>query len=457
MNQIVVKPEEKEHSDLVGGSIARRRLHCPGSYRLSNQIPAAVRNKSSPYADEGTACHYVIEQILNKDDSDPIDWLDVTIKLPNMTDAIVMTKALIEEAIQPCIDLFDELDRKYASEGGLQYMVEARCAFPGVPGAFGTTDILAKTEKRTIILDWKFGVGVAVKAIYNPVYHDDGRLKFAENNEQLMFYATAARHTYPKMFGPDANWWVELYIAQPRSRDLEPGDPIYSHTRVMNSDLDAFAKRLQDHLPKIEANDAPVSPGDWCKFCPAVPLCPAKMNPAFEIAKLAEKYNWDTQKLKLPPVELPLKWGDVYKKLLDFSFVAEEVAHALQEQAHAYMEEGGIIPDYKLVAKRPTERYVDEKGAARHVIGMGVDSEEIYTDPVLKSPAQLATVMEPHMAGRTKKERIANARAELEAFTEKISSGTTLVHEGDSRESVKTFQQTLQQLAETLKLSHAQK
>lgn len=444
----------KEHSDLIGGSIARRRLHCHGSFRLSNLIPASVRNKSSPYADEGTACHHVVEQILNADDGNvsvPDDWIGSVIKLKKMTDAVTITKDLVSGAIQPCIDLFDELDRRCADEGGLYYVVEVRCQFPGIPGAFGTLDILARTTKRTILLDWKFGVGVSVKALYDSVALPNGALQ-GEPNEQLMFYATSARHSYPDLFEPHADWPIELYIVQPRSRDLEPGDPIYSHVTASNDDLDRFAKRMQAALPKIKADDAPVNPGDWCNFCPAIVICPAKLNPGFEVAKLAEKFMPNTKKL---PVEAPIEWGDLYSKLLDFGYVFEDAWHALQEQAHTFMDSGGTIKHYKLVQKRATEKYVDEQGAVRHVIGLGADVEEIYTTPSLKTPPQLASVIEPLMQGRTKKDRTAEARQELEAFTEKVSSGTTLAHDTDSRDARPDTTTVLQEIAERLKLSRA--
>jgi len=219
----------------------------------------------------------------------------------------------------------------------------------------------------------------------------------------------------------------------------------------MNSDLERFARRVQDALPKIKHKDATVSPGDWCNFCPAIPICPAKLNPSFEVMKLAALYNTDTK--KLPPVVQPLDWGETYGNLLDFADIAEPLIKALREQAHDYMESGGAVPGWKLVHKRATEKYVDEKGAVRHVIGLGADKDEIFTEPELKSPAQLSTVLEPLMQAKTKKDRLAEARAELEAFTEKVSSGTTLAHDTDNRVEVASPPALMNKLAERLKLS----
>ena len=44
---------------------------------------------------------------------------------------------------------------------------ELRVRFPGVPGAFGTADLLIANKKFVILVDWKFGQGVPVKAVYN--------------------------------------------------------------------------------------------------------------------------------------------------------------------------------------------------------------------------------------------------------------------------------------------------
>ena len=60
--------------------------------------------------------------------------------------------------------------------------------FAGVPGAFGNVDLTLVSDTHILHVDWKFGAGVGVQAIYPA---GDGELV----NPQLMFYAAAYLHS----------------------------------------------------------------------------------------------------------------------------------------------------------------------------------------------------------------------------------------------------------------------
>ena len=53
-----------QHSNIVGGSTAKRVINCPGSVALVNKMPP---KPSSEFADRGTLLHDVIAEILGKD------------------------------------------------------------------------------------------------------------------------------------------------------------------------------------------------------------------------------------------------------------------------------------------------------------------------------------------------------------------------------------------------------
>lgn len=451
----------QEHSDVIGGSSARRRLHCAGSYRLTRLIPNAVRAAGSVYADEGTACHQVVEAVLDRDE-DP-EWyrgrtftpnalhaIDARLHIAKLTGPVEMDDDLML-AVWAAIDMFDELDKLYADEGGLEYMIEARCAFPGVDGGFGTTDVGARTRKRSVIIDWKFGVGVQVSVVYHDPDPVTGQL-VADVNEQLLFYAASMRNQHPHMFETDPDWPIELYVAQPRSRELSPGDPIFTHVTVTNADLDAFVARVHAAIPKMYEPDAPTTPGDWCKFCPAMAICPSKLVPVDALVSVFDKLESlgknkaGVEKLRLPHPPPNTNWNDLYGNLLDMAYAVEPVVAAIIEAGHVYIDAGNEIDGWKLVDKRKTERWLDEEGALRHVVGTGVSIDACMTEPKLKSPAQLGYLMEPLMDGATKKAREAEARAQLAAFSEKTSSGTTLARADDKRPAVLSAPALLQQL-----------
>ena len=53
-----------QHSNIVGGSSAKRVMACPGSVALVQQMPPKPSNS---HADQGTLLHNVISEYLGKD------------------------------------------------------------------------------------------------------------------------------------------------------------------------------------------------------------------------------------------------------------------------------------------------------------------------------------------------------------------------------------------------------
>ena len=51
-----------QHSNIVGGSTAKRVINCPGSVRLVQKMPP---QPSSKYADQGTLLHNAMDAILS--------------------------------------------------------------------------------------------------------------------------------------------------------------------------------------------------------------------------------------------------------------------------------------------------------------------------------------------------------------------------------------------------------
>ena len=155
------------HSNIVGGSTAKRVINCPASVKLVQQMPPQAE---SEHAARGTLLHNVIAELLEFDKK-PAQCLGAQYKDQ------ILTPELLDEKIIPALALLDEVD----PEKQMEYMVETRVGFGDfLPGVFGSTDLLGRKGKRAIVLDWKFGDGVLVDA---------------EENPQLLFYAAAAMRT----------------------------------------------------------------------------------------------------------------------------------------------------------------------------------------------------------------------------------------------------------------------
>lgn len=431
-------PEQDEHSDLVGGSSAARRLNCPGSYQMEKKLPPSDARESSSYADEGTALHECMQYILGNNVVDLEDVLGMTFgRSETSPDGYVITKELMRDAIVPCVDFFDDLDDKCQAEGGLSFLVEQRCQMPGIPGAFGTSDLICRTDVQTFIVDWKFGAGVPVKA-----YYPDSKTGEVKPNPQLMFYARAAMHTCPEMFGPvpektpalgvppapPKNWPVTLIIVQPRSRFED--DQVSSERTVHVSDLETFRMDLVRAVAEAQGDNPSINRGDHCRFAKCKKICPHFTQPGFALTQVAAKL----QAKKAEPLgAIDVNWNELYAELLDYAVIAEMAVKEIRAGAHAFLETGEKIPGWKLVDKRGTEKYVDEQGAVKMAVKLGIVESQCFTMET-KSPAQLREVIEPMMTGGTKKARTEAAKAEIAKFTVTKSSGTTLAKGDDNRD-----------------------
>lgn len=441
---------DREHSDLVGGSSADQRLNCPASYQEEQKTPK--NDKSSTYADEGTALHECMQFLLENNITDPDEVLGQVFGISETSpEGYKMTRALLDDAIIPCLDFFDALCDELEEEGGMQFLIECRSQMPGIPGAFGTSDIVFRTDKRSGVIDWKFGAGVQVKAAYETkVSDEEGETTELRPNSQPMFYGRASMFTFPKMFETDPDWPVDLYIVQPRSRFLQAGDPIFTHYQTNVKELEDFRYRLIAAIAEAQGKNPTHRKGPWCEFKRCKATCPLYTGPMLNLSKLDRKSLVSTVPEEAEQVAL-VDWGELFGQYLDMCDLAEGVIAEVRRQAHSFLEEGNGIKGWKLVPKQARDSYIDEPGMIRHAIGLGAKNEELYEAPALKSPAQMRdTVIAPLMEGATKKARTEEAKTQMKAFVSAISSGTTLAHDSDNRPSVVSTPQMVNELAKKL-------
>lgn len=432
-------PAPEEHSDLVGGSTAGLRINCPGSYQMEKKLPASVMNKSSDAADEGSACHAAMAHILDNDL--PADSVAGMTFAPY--EKFPITQELMRDCIVPCVEWFDDLVEKCDAEGGLDFVVEKRCEFAGIPNAFGTSDLIGRTQTRSIIADWKFGTGKAVYAYYEePIDFVDDETKDAVKivpNEQLMFYAFAAMHTHPDMFdAKNPDWPIDLYICQPRHRDGENFD----HVRVTVKQLFEFRSALVRAIAEATGKNPATKRGSWCEFRPCRSICPHFTGPMLDAHKLGRALGLVQAKATMTDtVKQEINWSELYNDFLLFIDLAQPTISEIEKQAHAFMKAGGKLKDYKLVPKRATESYVEggEDKVRAVAVKSGVAPDDCWEPRALKTPAQMGKTMEPFMPGKTKKEREDTARSLIAKHTTKVSSGDKIAPMDDKRETVITM------------------
>ncbi len=364
------------HSNIVGGSTAKRVINCPGSVALCQKVPP---RPSSKYADEGTLLHNVMAEMLGSDK-------ELRHVLDMEYNGIKLTGDLIDEKVRPALDAINEID----PDAQLEFAVEQTVSFGDlIPGVFGSCDLIGRIGDRAIILDWKFGDGVAVEA---------------EENSQLLFYTAAAIRT------PALEWVfkdakdIECIIVQPPK--IKRWVTSFDRVRL-------FERELTYAVKQSAKPDAPLKIGDHCRWCAAKPICPL-MTGAVDRAT-------QTQIKELNVTQL----GDMLQR----ADVLEDWISDLRALALQVLESGNPVPGYKLVQKRATRQWKDEESAKQALLKHlpMTDVMETY----LISPAQAEK--------KLKKLKLPMPDDQIIS----VSSGTTLAPESDPRPAVLQIGQQL--------------
>jgi hypothetical protein len=372
------------HSNIVGGSTAARRIACPASYQTEQRLPLRSKDEESEYAKEGTALHEAIAFILDEDVTD----LDTVIGREFY--GVEMTRDMVSDGLVPCVDFIDRLVDVCEAEGGLGFELETRCEMPGIPGGYGTSDFVGRTDKRSVIIDWKFGAGVPVFAweevependlgrqISIPAGDEEIVVVNAIGNPQLMFYARAAMYTLPHLFEKDPHWPVELYIVQPRI-DEDRGQRVSRFSTTVG-ELEEFRMLLVRAVAEAMGDDPRRTKGPHCyKFAQCKVICPFFTGPALDLSAIMSGSN--SVEEAAASYDVPLseeEYAELLADILQLHDIFDAVGKEAIKLATAWIEEGNEVPGWALDAKRPGhDKWKDEKKAEQYLGRIGVPLEE---------------------------------------------------------------------------------
>jgi hypothetical protein len=368
------------HSNIVGGSTAKRVIACPGSVKLVQQMPP---RPSSRYADEGTLCHTIMEAVLVLD-ARPGKFVGQTLN------DVTVTTELIDRKILPAIAALSEIDPNF----DMTYECEAVVGFgDALPGVFGSADLIGRIGSTAIVLDWKFGDGVDVAV---------------EENPQAMFYAAAAMRTPKVAWAFKDVTSIDCIIVQPTA------DTPVKVWRTTPDRIRAFERQLFAAVKEAMGPDPSMQSGDHCRWCAAKPVCPL-LTGAVDRALKTSLQNIDAARLG---------------EMLEQAPMIEEYLASVRALAQHMLEEGVPVPGFKLVQKRATRQWVDVDEAQAALValvlkeaGLGFEDTELM-ETKLVSPAQ---------AEKALKKRKIELPDELVVA---VSSGTTLAPESDPRPPV---------------------
>ena len=261
------------HSSIVGGSTAGRLLECPGSYQAQLALPPSA-DVSSEYALEGTAMHGVMDVLMRARQTLPD--LDMAVHAQAMLGYTFYDRKLTQDhldtMILPAIEQLEALEAIYGGDFRV-VGIEQRVQFPGLPGAFGTCDLIVASPTHVLHVDWKFGQGLAVEAVYF-----EGDSLSERLNPQMMFYTTAAMHSCKKIYKGKK----ELVIAIIQPRSTKP----LTHTVISKVDVKYFTEDLHNAVIAALDRDPPRARGEHCRFAPCKVACPLWTGPMLDLGAM---------------------------------------------------------------------------------------------------------------------------------------------------------------------------
>ncbi|TXG77610.1 DUF2800 domain-containing protein [Candidatus Dojkabacteria bacterium] len=357
----------------IGASSMHRWSRCPGSVAL---IPSQDSLPStSIYAEEGTRAHEFAAEYLLKGNWNPNTPNEMKAHIEVYADSV--WEAVNESPASVYIEQKFDLSKLHE-------------------GLYGTADaVLYHHELKLLrVFDFKYGAGLPVEVI-----DEEGP------NEQLMYYGLGALLST----GMPADE-VELIIVQPRCP--HPDGPVRRH-RFPAINLIDFSSDLVEAAIRTTYKDAPLIPGDHCKFCPASGICPKLHEKAVEVAKeeFSPALSYDPKKLA---------------ETLNWLPALEGYIKSVREFAYREAQHGRTPPGWKVVAKRAIRKWNDSVKAWK-VLKEDFDlPEDEILESKMKSPAQVEKLIPKHL------------KNEFKELVTAVSSGVTLVPESDRRPAVQS-------------------
>jgi hypothetical protein len=336
-----------------GGSTAGRIMNCPASVNLVEKVPAHLRRTSS-YAARGSALHAAMALLI--EEKRALDDL-----IGETFNGYLITADDVNNTLRPAYIYVAEL------LADAEFYLEQRVSFPAIANTFGTCDLIVRVDRTVHVIDFKFGVGVRVLALY-----PDGDEDII--NAQVAFYATAARHTLPTFFaGVDE---IVLTILQPVS--IEADAEMVSSALVKAEELDAFVVAYRAACEEALAPAPRLQKGPHCRFCPARPICPEHTGPLLNLAQFV---------VPAAPVD-KATYLQALADGLDLVDAVKDIRTALHDQAKAALENGDQVPGYALSAGRAERHWHNEDAAIGALTRLGFARDDVLTE-TMRSPRQI--------------------------------------------------------------------
>lgn len=376
-----------EHAAL-SASGAKLWLASPGAHWMEEWLP----DHTSPYAEEGTTAHSMVEIKLKREIGD-ITKATATRRLNKLKKSEYYSKAMDEYTDQH-VELVMEA---FTGTPNATMAVEQRVDFSDwVPGGFGTSDTIIVSEGRLQIFDLKYGKGVPVDADWNP---------------QLMLYALGSWNAFNMIDDIDS---IKMTIDQPRLGNV-------SSFELSTDKLLDWAEHTVKPAAFAAVNGHPefdFTDGNTWRWYKAA---------GFD-RHLAE------QCLKIRKYEYREANSLTAEEIADILSQADDIERwltAVKSYALDGVYSGKLeLPGWKVVAGRSNRRITDESRAEQLLIQAGYGPADFDREPQLKTITDLGKLL-----GQKKLQEV------LGDVIEKPEGRPTLAPETDKRPALNGLSQ----------------
>lgn len=250
---------------------------------------------------------------------------------------------------------------------------------------FGTADaiVVQPQRRRLIVTDFKYGYMPVPLTL--PEWLLDGH-QLEHLNTQLLYYAAGAAH---------ANGWdlldeVVLKIVQPRSMEVPPIQTASVDPRQLR---EWATNILWQAAHAATSADAPLCAGEWCRFCPALDVCPA----AQEVVQTSAAI--DFAEVVITP-EVP---DDIARlaKLLTWAPHIDAWLRACEARALELMRHGNVIPGQKLVEKRTHRAWpVEDPATLAKMLNANLPKEKMIRGDALMEKSLMSPAKAEKLVGK---------------------------------------------------------
>lgn len=339
---------------------------------------------STEYSREGTAAHSLASWCF-ANDAEPEQYIERTGQ--SMIEVEGHHYTVSEEMID-AVRVFVRYVRSWLTDGAvLVHDLSVPIGhITGEEGATGALDAaVVKPNGNVIVVDFKYGKGVAVDAA---------------GNSQLRLYAAGAIELLADMMVEPPHW-VTYSIVQPRKDSITSEEvPVGSLLLWCNDVVRLAAAR---HVSRAGQNAPKATPGDHCRWCSAKATCSALRDEVaatvFDVGHVATPEDFEA----LAPTDPAIGPGDTdhaawLSAALAKADVIEDWIRSIRAEVEGRLIAGKPVPGYKLVRGRQGDREWSDPAQAEHtIVKLWKLREEQAFSRKLKSPAAIEKLVKANV------------------------------------------------------------